>query len=88
MARTVVARFDRPDDAERAIVQLDAAGYERVSVSVTRGGALVSAIVSDSRGDEAVGVLQQSGAVELDTRPGAWRATGWREYEPFPTAPG
>lgn len=98
-SRTVAGLFDSPDDAERALLQLEAAGYDRTTVSITRdegvpsgggevagfrrGGALVTAVVPESRADEVIGLLQQSGAADLDARHGEWRATGWREYEPL-----
>lgn len=98
-SRTVAGLFDSPDDAERALLQLEGAGYDRTSVFIARddgvpsggseaagrsGGALVTAIVPESHADEVIGVLQQSGATDLDARRGEWRATGWREYQPLP----
>ena len=49
---------------------------------IRRGGALLTASVDDALADEAIRILDDAGAVDLDTRASEWRAAGWRGYEP------
>jgi uncharacterized protein (TIGR02271 family) len=49
---------------------------------IRRGGVLLTASVDDALADEAIRVLDDAGAVDLDTRASEWRASGWRGYEP------
>jgi uncharacterized protein (TIGR02271 family) len=54
-----------------------------------RGGSLLTANVPAGLEDQAIDVLEASGAVDLDTRSGEWRESGWQGYEGVaPTARG
>jgi uncharacterized protein (TIGR02271 family) len=54
-----------------------------------RGGCLLTANVPAGLEDQAVDVLERSGAVDLDTRASEWRESGWQGYEGVaPTARG
>ena len=53
------------------------------SEGIRRGSMLLTASVDDALADEAIRVLDDAGAVDLDTRASEWRASGWRGYEPI-----
>jgi uncharacterized protein (TIGR02271 family) len=56
---------------------------------VRRGGSLLTANVPAGLEDQAIDVLERSGAVDLDTRASEWRQSGWQGYEGVaPTARG
>ena len=44
---------------------------------VRRGGILLTAHVEDTKVDDAVGILEQHGSVDLDERETTWRSEGW-----------
>jgi uncharacterized protein (TIGR02271 family) len=52
----------------------DGATYEE---SIRRGGFMVIAAVDDTRSDQAIRILEEAGAVDLERRQEEWRATGW-----------
>jgi uncharacterized protein (TIGR02271 family) len=45
-----------------------------------RGGAVVTAKVEEARIDQAMDVLEQHGAVDLDEREAEWKRSGWTGY--------
>lgn len=47
---------------------------------IRRGGYLISAEVDASRCDQAMDVMEQHGAVDLDAREAEWRRSGWAGY--------
>ncbi|MFL6620029.1 MAG: DUF2382 domain-containing protein [Povalibacter sp.] len=47
------------------------------SEGLRRGGYLLTARVDDERSDEAISLLEQTNAVDLDERAEQWRAEGW-----------
>ena len=49
------------------------------SEGLRRGGYLLTARVDDDLSDEAISVLEQTNAVDLDQRTEQWRAEGWSE---------
>lgn len=51
---------------------------------VRRGSVVLSAQVEDAMLDHAMDVLEQHGAVDLDTREAAWRQEGWTGSAPTP----
>jgi uncharacterized protein (TIGR02271 family) len=54
-----------------------------------RGGSLLTANIPAGLEDQAIDVLDRSGAVDLDTRSSEWRESGWQGYEGVaPTARG
>ena len=52
----------------------DAVTYEE---SIRRGGFMVIAAVDDTRSDQAIRILEEAGAVDLERRQEEWRAAGW-----------
>jgi hypothetical protein len=48
---------------------------------IRRGGIVLSAEVQDSNIDEAMNVLEQHGAVDLDAQEAEWRQSGWTGYQ-------
>jgi uncharacterized membrane protein len=48
---------------------------------VKRGGVLVTVRASDERADEALGILQQSHATDVNTRRGEWSSSGWSRFD-------
>lgn len=52
----------------------DRIAYEE---SIRRGGYLLIAEVDDARADDAIRVLEQAGAVDLERRQEEWRQEGW-----------
>ena len=81
-----------PDTAERreeggffnALADLFMPDEDRYTYAegIRRGGVLLTASVDDALADEAIRILDDAGAVDLDTRASEWRAAGWRGYEP------
>ena len=51
------------------------------SEGLRRGGYLLTARVDDERSDQAISLLEQTNAVDLDERAQQWRAEGWSESE-------
>lgn len=49
------------------------------SEGLRRGGYLLTARVDDSRSDEAIALLEQTDAVDLDRRSEQWRSEGWSD---------
>jgi uncharacterized protein (TIGR02271 family) len=49
---------------------------------IRRGGTVVSVNVDDSTHDEAMNILEQQGAVDLDAQEAEWRQSGWTGYQP------
>lgn len=47
------------------------------SEGLRRGGYLLTARVDDTRSDEAIGLLEETNAVDLDERSQQWRSEGW-----------
>jgi hypothetical protein len=54
---------------------------EAYAEGIRRGGAVITAVVPETRSDQISRLLRDHGAVDLDARRGEWRATGWREYK-------
>jgi uncharacterized protein (TIGR02271 family) len=52
----------------------DGATYEE---SIRRGGFMVIAAVDDAGSDQAIRILEEAGAVDLERRQEEWRAAGW-----------
>ena len=48
---------------------------------VKRGGVLVSVHTSDDRASEALNILRQTNAVDVDTRRSEWSRSGWRGFD-------
>ena len=48
---------------------------------VKRGGVLVTVQTSDDRAQEALNILRQSNAVDVDTQRNAWRQSGWNRFD-------
>jgi len=48
-----------------------------------RGGTIVSATVSENMTDQAVAILQEHKAVNLDERASQWRDSGWTGYDRY-----
>lgn len=48
---------------------------------IRRGGTVVSVNVDDSTHDEAMNILEQQGAVDLDAQEAEWRQSGWTGYQ-------
>jgi hypothetical protein len=48
---------------------------------VKRGGVLVTVRASDERADEAMGVLKQSHATDVNTRRSEWSSGGWSRFD-------
>jgi uncharacterized protein (TIGR02271 family) len=46
-----------------------------------RGSTVVSAQVEDAMIDDAMGILESQGAVDLDSRESEWRQSGWTGYQ-------
>lgn len=51
------------------------------SEGLRRGGYLLTARVDDDRSDEAIRVLEDTNAVDLDRRSEEWRSQGWSDSE-------
>jgi uncharacterized protein (TIGR02271 family) len=51
------------------------------SEGLRRGGYLLTARVDDERSDEAISLLEQTNAIDLDERAQQWRTEGWSESE-------
>lgn len=47
------------------------------SEHISRGGYLLSARVDESRADDVCAVLEDSGAIDFDSRQAEWRESGW-----------
>ncbi len=50
---------------------------ETYAEGVRRGGTLVTVRADESRADQVLGILAQSGSIDLDERAEGWRAQGW-----------
>jgi uncharacterized protein (TIGR02271 family) len=53
-----------------------------------RGGYLLTAQVPDGMEDQAIEILERSGAVDIDERAESWRQSGWTGYQAGQTATG
>lgn len=51
------------------------------SEGLRRGGYLLTARVDDERSDQAISLLEQTNAIDLDERAQQWRTEGWSESE-------
>lgn len=52
------------------------------SEGLRRGGYLLTARVDDTTSDEAIEILEQSNAVDMDQRSEQWRSEGWMDTTP------
>jgi len=48
---------------------------------VKRGGVLVTVRASDDRASEAMRILQQANAADVDTRRSEWTQSGWKRFD-------
>ncbi len=55
---------------------------EYYTEAVRRGGALVTVKVDESRTDEALRILRNAGAFDIEDRAVRWRSEGWTGYNP------
>lgn len=53
--------------------------------SVRRGGALVTVRAEDARADEAVSIMRDHGAVDVERRAEQWKQQGWTRHDPSAT---
>ncbi|CAG0968730.1 hypothetical protein BURK1_01107 [Burkholderiales bacterium] len=93
MDTIIAGRFDGFDAAESARERLEACGFPRSSIRVyvdlQRGRSLrrpvrvtVAVRVGDSaRDDDAIHVLDATGASSVERMQGEWRDAGWPEIE-------
>lgn len=60
---------------------VEPARAEIYAESVRRGGTLVTVHADESGSEEAVAILQNAGAVDIDRRADEWRASGWTGFD-------
>ena len=83
MVKTIVGSFDGYEDAgafTKAGVSEEHATY--YAESLRRGGALVTIDADLSRAEEAMAILRNHGAHDIEERAMRWRDAGWSGWDP------